>query len=379
MIKDIKLQGLDDYHWNGNRLLSYNKTYNFVCSGREPGKTTWIILYMLMNLVKKQQTFFLVKRRIAGITETYLTDLQRTINKFSTRKVHLEYRKGALKEGMMDVYVVDDEDDDKQFFFRIGALNVDSDRRKGQVCPNISWMWMDEFIINPRNRTRISERYLPDEFIAFRELYDTLRREAEKKDISKGAAGLRCLFSGNPYSLFNPYWTALNVDTQKLIPGTLLAPKDTDYAVELYQMSDKLREEILRTNPNTKIEDPYAHFALEGVAINDINFRLKDKQPDNFRLQFAVYLKGKYLLIYINNNLPGYEDLFYWCECLTDYTSKRRNITCFDINDLIAGTKLFDIYTKANLCGFKAAFGSRKVAFKTIEEAYLAEELFTYL
>lgn len=31
---------LDNIHWSGNKLLSYNKPFNFVVSAREAGKTT---------------------------------------------------------------------------------------------------------------------------------------------------------------------------------------------------------------------------------------------------------------------------------------------------------------------------------------------------
>lgn len=132
----------------------------------------------------------MIRRRIADITETYVHDIESVINKFEDEPIKLVFKKGSISEGIVDVRVEGTD----EIFFRVIGLSNPMMRIKSLMLANLGCIIYDEFICN----TKLGEKYLENETFKFSELYNTFQRECE--------GTLRCVFMGNPYSIYNPYF-----------------------------------------------------------------------------------------------------------------------------------------------------------------------------
>lgn len=107
------------------------------------------------------------------------------------RKIKFAFKKGNIKEGVVDVTVNDKP------FCRFIALSNPKGRIKSLHYDDPYAIFFDEFIVDNRN----GEKYLADEANRFKELYNTFNRFAVKH-----GHRLKCYFCGNPYSVYNPYY-----------------------------------------------------------------------------------------------------------------------------------------------------------------------------
>lgn len=347
---------VDNIHYSLNKILSYNKSFNFVISAREAGKSTATWLYSYKKF-QQGYTTLVVRRLINDITETYIQDIENIINKFNPDDpIKLQFKKGSIKEGVVDVKV------NGEIFFRVIALSNPLSRIKSLMLPRLFWIVFDEFICN----TRLGEKYLSNEVFKFKEIYNTFQRESEN--------GLKVLFAGNPYSLYNPYFSWVECDIKKLYPGAFVTGEN--WVIEVYELTQELKDFILSRNPLYKFDDSYTKYAFDGRAINDDFVQVVEKLPEGFGLKFVFYIHGKTLGVYRNNN-PTFGSYFYWVSVLKDYQSSRRDIACFDFNELIEGNYLIGSEDKKQFLSLKNAFRFREVRFRTIEESYLFEEIYT--
>lgn len=354
----------DNIHWNCSKLLSYNKPFNWVISPREPGKSTDCWRYaMKLYETKKYHTVYL-ERNVADMTESKLLDVERNINKFreDDKQIKLVFKISNLENGICDVYV--NEMDEDHFFFRYIALSLKLRRLKGQVIPKLALIFMDEFICNVRE----GESYLQGEVFKFKELYTTLQREG---------VNLRVLMAGNPYSLYNPYFSWKKVPTKKLYPGNIIV--GDDYAVEVYQLLPELREYILSKNPLYQFDDSYTRYAFDGRAVNDEYIHTIEKQPPKFTLQYVFRIEGKYLGVYLNQNYYEPKMDAFWVGILENYNSSRRDVAVFDTDSFVDGSYLLNNNDKKKFNYLKNQFRYRRIAFKTIEESYLFEQVYQNL
>ena len=353
---------LDNIHYSLNKLLSYNKPFNFVISAREAGKSTAVWLYAYKKF-KQGYTTLVIRRLIADITDTYVNDIESLLNKFLDKPVELEYRKGEIKDGALTVYI------DGKMFFRVIALSNPLTRVKSLMMPKLNVILFDEFICN----TRMGEKYLSNEVFKFKEIFNTFQREAEN---------LRVIFSGNPYSLYNPYFSWMEADTKQLYPGNFVTGET--YCIEVYQLTEALREHILKKNPLYKFDDSYTKYAFDGRAINDDQIQVIERQPEDFALRYVFYVQNKYLGIYSITSqglekVKDYKFPFFWLSIIDDYKSNRRQVACIDVNSLIEGNYLICNEDKKAFYHLKDMYRNRRVSFRTIEESYLFEEIFNYI
>lgn len=165
-----------------------------MCSEREAGKTTAIPATKIYKMWKHHHRPSIILRRlVVDITETYILDLQDSINDFlpESQKIKFEFKKGNIKDGIVDVTV------DDRPFCRFIAMSVPKARIKSLRYDDPAYIILDEFIVDNRN----GEKYLSDEANKFKEIYNTFLRFA-----TKHGHRLKCYFCGNPYSVYNPYF-----------------------------------------------------------------------------------------------------------------------------------------------------------------------------
>ena len=362
-----KHKDLDNLHYNTTKIDGPQKPFRFAVSEREAGKSTrWLQFYDYNYM--NNSTVLVLRRQIADCTETYVQDIEKIINKFSYVPVRLLYKKGDITSGIIDVYAAEYEKvGDKEYFynkrlfFRLLGMSNPMSRIKSLMLPNIKYILFDEFICN----IRLGEKYLNDEAFKFKEIYNTFQRECPD--------GLICYFFGNPYSVYNPYWEWLQVDTRKIKPGAYINSKN--YTIECYQLKQELRELILSRNPLYQFDDSYRKYAFDGIAVNDSKILILNR-PNRSRLKFVFRIENEFLGFYIPDR-P--EEIHFYCEKLKWNPNYRRQALCFDFNNNEKNTMIFQPYQKGFTLRLKEAIARNRVAYKDVACSYLAEYLYSKL
>lgn len=355
----------DDLHWNFRDIDGYNKPFNFIISEREAGKTT-ALWRKGKAIFDRGNTFLLTRQQKVSISEIYLNDCSQAINKFiddPKKRLRFLFSKGALKEGIVDIYAKSEEMKKARLMFRCVALSNSLSDMKSLFLPNCECHFGDEFIKD----TRSGEKYLPREVHRYKELINTFQREAPGRRF-------KSYLFGNPYSRANPYFVEFGVDITKLKRGTIW--QSDNVVVQAYEIKQELRDFIKEHNPLYKFDDAYTRYAFDGIAINDANMLLRTKQPQGFSLFCVIMIDGNKIGIY-RSPFANFE-FYYWVGPVGD-TSKLRVAYAFDFADLRAGYVLIDTYGKRLLTHFAEAMQNRKVAFQNSQYGYWSEEIYDYL
>lgn len=355
---------LDNLHYEFREIDGYNKDISVVISPREPGKTSmfWLKKIYLPWLKDKRPWIYLVRMNVE-ITEALIESIADSIlNKFTDDHVDLIYTKGAFKDGIVDVYLINKDIQEKELFFRIVSLNIPLRRIKLAVLRNAKGSFMDEFIINPKS----GEKYIPQEYAKIQEAYTTWRRECDGR--------FKMYFCGNPYSLFNPLFVGLGVDIARL-------KRDSFYVGDFFvihwaTLKPELRQHLLEVNPFYQFDEDYSNYALDGQAVNDKNIKL-GTQPINFYLAFVIKVSGKFIGIFQNNYIDYLEDRYF--VKFLDEVSAKRTIYCFEFEEMVNRSILMSIDEKGKLQRYKEAMRKRLVSFEDINVYYFMEEVYKNL
>ena len=227
---------------------------------------------------------------------------------------------------------------------------------------------MDEYIIDPKNQ----EKYIPNEAGKIKEIYTTYRRESD--------GILKMYFVGNLYSLYNPIWLWLGVDTNKIreaiTKGESIVLTGKEWLVQFKMLTPELRAWILEQNPLYQFDEEYKKYALNGVPVNDQNIKIGEC-PQNYRLKFVFRLENKNIAIYQNNYFEVREDR-YFCDFIDDIGAKR-TIYCFEFDQLINRAQVMSMDDRNKLNHFKIAMRKRQVVFSNVSCYYLVEEIYNNL
>lgn len=353
----------DNIHYSFREIDGYNKAINFIASPRELGKTTtfWYQKAYLGWKRNKKPWLYLV-RQANEITEDLLEGILLPINKFTDDNVEFEYPRGGLESGVLDVKIKG------ELFFRVLALSNKIRRIKLSLIKNPAGVFMDEYIIDPKNQ----EKYQPNEAGKIKEIYTTYRREAD--------GVLKMYFVANLYSLYNPIWLWLGVDTNKIREG-ITEGRDViltgnNWLVQFKMLTPELREYILSNNPLYEFDKEYEKYALNGVPVNDQNIRIGDIPP-SYRLQFVFRIQDKNIAIYQNNYFEDMEDRYH-CSFI-DEVGAKRVIYCFEFDQLINRGRVMSSDERSKLNRFKIAMRKRQVVFSSVAVYYLVEEIYNNL
>lgn len=351
----------DKLHYSWRDIDGYDKNINIVISPRELGKTTTWWCQKAYPCWKRKEAIVYLVRNINEITDEMISSIfEQNINKFYEDEKPIY--KANFKDGVVDIFLEDKETKERFRAIRIIALSCKLRKLKQTTIPNLRYMFIDEYIINPN----VNESYLKDEAFKIKELFSTLKRGAINER-------LKFYVAGNPYSLFNPLFIDLNVDVSKLRLGEKYI--GDDFIIDYPKLNPLLREKIMKENPFYKFDESYSTFAVEGTAINDMNIPLGDR-PINFSLKYIFRINNTFLGIYKNNSNNG--DYSYYCEELETF-SRIRDVYCIDLKDMIAKTILLSNEEKFYLNRFKDSFAKQSVLFNNINCYYYVKEIFTKL
>ena len=353
----------DNLHYTFRKIDGYNLPFNFVISEREPGKSTAANLDKIYKDWKEHRyQSVIVKRQVNHITDSYIDDIGKCINKFTDDNVVLEYKHSELQQGIVNVRIKGED------FCRIVALSVKMSALKSLIVLNLKYMLFDEFICNPK----WDEKYLKDEASRFMEIYNTYKREAVD-------GRLKCYFLGNPYSLYNPYFMFFDVDTAKLKRGAIVTDGKR-YVIECYEMNPLLKAKILKENPLAEMDNSYARYAFDGLNVNDANITIRKVVPDHYPMRFVFRVQGKCIAVHSANwihvDINEAEFAYYARFIDPSSVSKRRDIICFDFDELVENTALLSSEDRNMFSKLKRAIQRRDIAFSSIECYYLLEEVY---
>lgn len=347
---------LDDLHI-GQKQLTYLESFNrrniAIISPRELGKTTYpLVLRSYFKFKASGAKTLMIVRFGVDIDDRYLLSIENIINKFTDDNVHLDYHIGGGK--VTSVFI------NKKLFRGIVPINVPTERFKKLVLP--FWaMHYDEFICN----TYLGEKYLRGEAFKFEERYKTFQRENHS---------LRCYFYGNPYSVYNPFFSSWGVDFSKIKPGALYV--NNNCVVNCPLLSPELIAQIKARDPDYVFDDSYERYAFVGEAINDENKLIVPQQPRGFKLIYAVKYDNKTLGVYEGMNFEqGY---FYWLGFLSD-EGARRQVFVYSFKDLVENTALVTRDTAQKFKSLMSATSCRQVASQNLEASYQLEQLYQVL
>ena len=348
---------LDNLHYDFRQIDGYNKPFNIIISPRELGKTTMAWVKKIYRPWQKNfKPWLYLTRNANEITDSLISDIEMNINKFND-EVNLIYARGSLESGICDVFI--EVNGEKKLFFRMLALNIKLRKIKLSKIANIGGILMDEYIIDPKS----GEKYLKNEEMKIKEIYTTYRRESENV--------LKMYFLGNPYSLYNPLFMWLGVDTRRLKPDTIIV--GDEYVVQCAVLSEELRNQILEKNPLYQFDESYKMYAFDGLAVNDMNIRI-GTFPLNYQLKFIVRVNNMNIGIFKNNYLVDKEDRYY-CKEVKAFSLDRK-IFAFDFTDVINKCVLVGMEERRRLENFRNCFRKRQVVFSNVNVYYLIEEVY---
>lgn len=189
----------NDMYWSPDRLLSYNKLFNFVVGNRGGGKSFGAKRLAISRFLKTGQQFVYVRRYQNEFDDirTYFSDIK---DFYTDHEFDVRGGKFIIDGNVAGYYI---------------PLSV-SAKRKSSSYPLVWLIIFDEFIID---KGRIN--YLKEEVTLFLDLYETIARTRD----------VVALFISNSISSINPYFVYF-----KIVPkaGAKFL-KGEEYVCELYK------------------------------------------------------------------------------------------------------------------------------------------------
>lgn len=357
---------LDNIHYSFKSIDGYNKPFNFVVSARWDGKTTAFTMQKMYPAWKKGRPTIVLKRNIADISDNYIMSFEGILQKYE-KDVHLSYKIGELKEGIVDVYAYEGEGE-KTLMMKVIALNKRTDQLKGLFIKNPAYMFLDELILQPHSKM---DKYLDREAWKVEELFNTYIRESEN-------LSLKFYACGNPYSLYNPYFVHFGIDALKLKHGTIQS--GSLWVVDNHALHPELKAYLKANNPLYKESEEggafsdYIKYALNGEAIADANIKICRKCPEGFKLLYCFRYENAYIGIYYGKH----DDFSYWAGQIKD-EGTRRKIFAFSFNELVEGSSLLSFNDRVQFASLRKAVANRNIAFDSVESNYEIEEIYKHL
>ena len=367
------MKNQDNLHFNWKNVLCYNKIWNFAIGQRESGKSVSSWLHLWSAFHYRNRPSIVLRRRIADITDAYIMDTETLLNKFLDEPIQLLYMKGDLKSGICDIKIAPAGVDYSwqaikklPTFFRIIALSLPMNRIKSLMINNVAYIFFDEFLANLAG----GEKYLAaDEHFLIQEIYTTYNREA--------SSPIRIICCGNPYTVMNPLFIGLDVDTRKLKPGAFVV--GPNYIIDCFQAPPELLAKILASNPMYQFDDAYARYGFGGESINDTHIKLQRTEPQAFKLKFVFKVGKDYLSVHQGSNSITQEEKYWVCKHSGDWlekVGKRRKIVVFNFFDMVDGSVLNTRDNIQTMVRLKTAMTNRDITFNCIEASYMMEDIY---
>lgn len=220
-------------YYDGARLLSYNKLFNFVVGMRGGGKTYNSKHWAIRDFLKTGAQFVWVRR--------YKTEFKKNKEFFSDIQHEFPGVEFKVKGGE---YLINGKVAGFRFVLSTSRME------KSTAFPQVNKIIFDEFILDEG-----VYRYLPNEVETFLDLYETVARDRD----------VRVLFIANAVSVINPYFVYFGF---KLKPGAKFTRGD-EWCVEMY-MNEVFAEKKRNTRFGKMIDKTrYGAYNIDNKFKND--------------------------------------------------------------------------------------------------------------
>lgn len=232
----MKKREFDPMYWSPDKLLSYNKLFNFVISNRGSGKSFACKRLVISRFLKTGEQFVYIRRYIKefGLLKTFFNDIADFFpdHEFEVRGNDHGY---FIIDGKVAGYFI--------------ALNK-SEQLKSVAYPLVTTIIFEEFIIEQG-----SQSYLKNEVRVFLNLYETIARTRD----------VIVLFVANAITTLNPYFIFFNI---YLRPNAKFTT-GSEYCVERFKGEDytKMKRETRFGRLITGTE--YGNYAIENEFYGD--------------------------------------------------------------------------------------------------------------
>lgn len=350
---------LDNIHIDFSTIDGADKDLNFVIASRHIGKTTTFLVRKSYPAWKNRgRSTILLFRMIADISQFAIDYYLNLMNKYLDKPLTAKISDAACSKGIVPVIP---EGYERPIFWAV-ALSCGVTRLKKTAIPDAEFMLFDELEIDPRNK----EKYLKNEFQKFQALYDTQLKFS------------KCKFYGltNPYSVVNPYFRGLGIETKKIVPTAFL--KGSNWALWYPRLSKELASKLKAENPLYKEDDEYTQMAFDGEMVNDLNNHVEPMRG-SYSLQVLFRFEGEQFGVYMINPFDPDETKPTFYIKKDNTRSRRRDIYAFEFEDMICGTSLVSNREKNRLAHLKQAIRSQDFAVDDMITEHALQSIFNYL
>jgi hypothetical protein len=314
----------DGKHWDSVKIDSYNKIWNFILSGRGPGKSSWILKKILDAHRKKESKTIWILRNESQFTDLYINEFLNhqdadDLIACQTGVFHKELTKGGKAKPDYTRPVA--------YFIAISTAVA---KVKSIQVDNVDFIVFEEFIPNLRMP---NQRYQRGEVEALLTVYDTIARNNDYKT--------KVYMLGNPYQLANPYFLFFKIDPAqvKRNKNKIYVPQP-DIAIDYFDVHPDLVKERLDT-PYARIaalNENYYNLVFGGEESNPMNSRILKSIPQGARLLMLLKVQNQILQVYQGVHFWKDEIMMYY---FTNQKYKgNMQVHTFDFNDYDQYTNL---------------------------------------
>ena len=262
-------------YYDGTKLLSLkdingNTPEIFICtSNRTAGKTTYFSRMLVNRFLKQGKKFALLYRfnyELDDCAEKFFKD----INTLFFNGMTMTSKRCA--NGIYHTLFLDD----KPCGYALTLNSADSLKKFSHLLCDADAIYMDEF----QSETN---HYCSDEVRKFRSIHTSLARGQGKQ-----RRYLPVYMCGNPVSLINPYYVALDIST-RLTEDTKFLRGDGFVLEQGYNKSADISQQESGFNRAFK-DTAYGNYASQGKYLND-NLSFVEKPDTNERPKYLATIK----------------------------------------------------------------------------------------
>lgn len=227
-------------YYSCEKILSYNRIFNFIMGNRSAGKSFSIKNHVIKQWLYKKKQFIYVRRRDTDITSTAPTYFDDIAMKYPD---HVFAYKGGIFyiDGEIAGYAI--------------AVSLFL-KYKSVAFPDVDTIVYDEFITEDRKYLGGKDNpYLEPELCL--NFYQSVARGYGRPVREE----VKFIFISNTVSLVNPYFTYFNID--KYLKSDTNFIKTDAWVLEIASINE-IKEEIARTQLGKLIKDTrYGNYALD--------------------------------------------------------------------------------------------------------------------
>lgn len=259
-------------YYSFDKVLSYNGTFNFIVGDRGVGKTYGAKKKAIKDFITRGHEFIYL-RRFEDDIKTRSTFFADVMQEFPAHDFRVN--------GMIGQTAPADTRDMKKRPWKTCvyfAVLSKAAAMKSQPFPNVHTIIFDEFILE-----RGMRHYLPDEYHAFLEFFNTVDRAKDKT---------RVLFLANAISINNPYFLELRIrpdEEKELVARSYGDAKN--FVVCHFLNASRFRSEVYATKFGQFISGTdYARYSVES-EFSDATDNQVDSKPSTARYHFTLETK----------------------------------------------------------------------------------------